>query len=477
MKKIALLLSVVLSTHCMGRGIVSVKVSRAVCLLTFLQAANDDPELSPTLRAYIRDHIPTADSAKFAGIVHDFASLPLDFSYVIPGYPDSRLWPRRTLNLISIAAVQATDTRDLMQRIIGILPNEDWLKLGQVMDAAAPFYDKMIGKPFDAATNKQLAALSQFTPKADDIFAHLKVFYGSTWTSDIPFTISMYPIPGTKGSSASPHSNSIMLGMLTEDKDPQMNLCIAIHEMCHMLYLEQSLALQKKIDGWFAGNSSVYSKYAYSYFDEALATASANGWAYKEMSGKMDKRHWYADDYIDGYGHAIYPMVTRYIAIGREIDKAFVDSAIELFGQRFPKAMYQYQNLFNNVSIYTDATDHAQCISIVNAVEQHFTMHNTGSTYPIADEQTLSRMDNAAGSQLFIVHTAHEENFKVLRTKFPQLKDISSGSEGITSFIDDRKRAIIIVNVKNLSRLEKAVNALAASKEINPDKMFTAAGW
>src|ERR1035438_7548237 len=51
---------------------------------------------------------------------------PLNYSYIVPDYPESRKWPRTTFNLISMAAVHTDDINTFMQRIIGILPNEQW---------------------------------------------------------------------------------------------------------------------------------------------------------------------------------------------------------------------------------------------------------------------------------------------------------------------------------------------------------------
>jgi len=443
-------------------------------MLTFLQAASDDPEISTTLRSYIHHHLSPPDSIKLSGIVAEFLTIPLDYHYTIAGYPERRLWPRSTFNLISIAAVQAKDTRDFMQRIIGILPNEYWLKLLHVMTEAEPYYDKMIGAPYGPDAKKQIEELAKYSAKTQDIFNKLKSFYGSTWSSDIPFTISMYTIPGDKGSTtASPHNNSIVLGVMAGEKNLKMSLCIAIHEMCHMLYLEQSLQVQKQLDDYFSQNNSIYSKYAYGYFDEALATACGNGWSYKTLSGSMNVQSWYAHEYIDGYGHAIYPMVARYINEGKQLDKIFVDSSVTLFEQHFPKAIYDYRNLLNNVMIYTDAKDHEQFMSIISSVQQYFTMHTSNSTYPIADEQSMQRIDNIAGSQLFIVHTNHNENFSILKNKFPQLKSVSLQKEGVISFFDDRKRPVIIINVNSITTLDKALAVMAAAKEIDPDKIFT----
>ncbi len=473
MKKVLFIL-LLAAVRLPAQGIIDFKISKPVCLLTFLLAANHDANISPTYSAYIYSHLPKQDSASFSGIVKAFSSISLSYGYTIPGYPENRIWPRTTFNLISIAAVQASDLNDFLQRIMGILPNEDWLKLRNVLQNAAPYYDKMIGDPCASAAKMQLSALQKLGGKADSIFIKLRAFYGSVWSADIPFTVSMYPLPGEgTNTTASPHSNNVVLAEMATEKDPPKSLSIAIHEMCHMLYLEQSLAMQVKIDGYFSQNTSRYSMYAYGYFDEALATACGNGWAYKALSGKMEVRSWYANEYINGYAHAIYPMVERYINEGRVPDKYFVDSAVSLFGKGFPGAIYNYGNLLNSVAVYTDAKDHEQMNSVVSTINRYFTMRTFGVTYPIADPQSVSMIDESPGTQFFVIHSNRDENYKLLKSKFPQLKNLSVKDEGVINFFDDKKRPVIIVNVGDLDKLDTALSMMANAKEMNPDKIYT----
>jgi hypothetical protein len=322
-------------------------------------------------------------------------------------------------------------------------------------------------------TQKQLVELKKFSARAEDIFNKLKIFYRSEWSDDMPFTISIYPAPGNKdNTTATPHSNSIVLAVMTGEKNNAMSVSKAIHEMCHVLYEEQSLAAQQKLDTAFSQNSSVYAKYACSYFDEALATACGNGWAYKILSGKTSAGSWYANDYIDGYAHAIYPMVEASIEKGKELDKAFADSAIFLFGKKFPGAIYNYGNLLNTVAIYTDARDHEQFLSIIATVKKHFQIHRFYGAYPISDPQSMNLVNQSGETQLFIVHANHTENYGTLKKQFPQLKNSSIGKEGVISFLDNKKRPVIIVNIKDVSSLDKALSMMVKVREMNPDKMF-----
>ena len=463
---------------CSGKDLISVKVSKPLCVLTFLQTAGEqNRHMSSTLRAYIYDHLPAEDTDRFAKLVARFRSIDMEYTFVVPGFPDSRVRSKSILSFVTIAAVQSGDIDDFMQRIIGLLPNEQWLELKSIMEAAAPYFDKMLGVPYGKELDSQAAALQQYSNAASKLFDKLRLFYGSSWTQDIPFTVGVYGIPGKKGNTtASPYSNSLVVGVLTEEDDHEMRMGVAIHEMCHVLYAEQPVALQQQLERWFNNDPSPSSAFAYSYLNEGLATACGNGWAYEILAGHADTTEWYSNVYIDGYAHALYPMVKRYLQNNRQIDSEFVKNAIQLFGSKFPNAHRTYDNLLNDVSIYTDAKDPQQFNSITSSIAKYFRVSNSNGTYPITDPQTLSQLGDAKGTQLFIVYTSHEANFRALKAKFPELKDKSSTRQGVISFFDHSKRAVIIINAMNKDQIERCLAALSKAKEIDPKQAFLPVG-
>ena len=462
------------STISHSKDLITFRISEPLCVLTFLQTAgHNSRHNSVTLREYIYTHLAKEDSMQLVRRVDDFEAINLEYTYNISGYPDQRVKAKNTLDLINMAAVQARDVDDFMQRIIGLLPNEQWMQLQKVMNDAAVVYNKMLGTPYAQEMKAQLAALQQYGTKTDDIFNKLKHFYGSTWSKDIPFTVGIYGIPGKSGNTtATPHSNSLVLGVLTAEKDHDMRACVAIHEICHVLFGEQPMATQLQMDRWFRGSNSMSSAYAYSYFDEALATAGGNAWAYELLSGHMDTTEWYNDAYIDGYAHVIYPLLKNYIESGKVIDSAFVVKAIQAFERKFPNAYKSYASIMNTVNIYTDATDQQQFRSINMVINKYFRISNSSGSYPINDPQALQQVSDASGTQFFIVHREHEANYKALREKFPQLKNIAADQEGVMSFFDDKKRPVIIINVKDISRLDKGLIRMAKAKEIKESDLF-----
>lgn len=467
-KLAALIFFILLVQFAVAAPVVNFKVSKTVCLLTFLDAASAAPRSSATLRMYIAGHVQDFDSADFNKLLQKYNSLDLDRSYTLTQYPSQRQKPRSSADLITIAAVQADDTRDFLRRIAGILPNEQWLVLKEVLEGVEYYYDEVIFKEHKAALEKQLTELKLYNDKTKTAFYKLKSFYGSTWPDNLPFTVAIYPIPGNTGNTtATPHNNSLVMAVLTEEKDHDGRIGVAMHEICHVLYEEQPLDFQWKLDSAFLVSQSVSKQYAYNYIDEALATACGNGWMYEFITGNTDKGAWYNDEYIDGFAHAIYPLVKTYIDNDKRIDRRFITSAIELFEKKFPDAAYEYDNLFNKMSVYTDASDNEQYRSIMNTVNRHFRVTSSHASYPITDPQSLSLAGNSGGTQLFIVHTNKHENLVALKKMFPELDNLKEEEESVISFMDRMNRPVVVVNVNDASRIDAAFRKMVETKKIS----------
>jgi hypothetical protein len=452
---------------------VKLTISKPFGIINFIRAGSKDAHISKTLVAYVKDNISPADSAKFYEAVRGFASIGLDNSYTFDEYPISRQKPKTMAGIINNAAIQSGTIDEFLGRIVGILPNEQWMRLKKSLLAAEPFYDEMMRR-MQAPMSAQLQALEKYTRQTDKVFYTLKTFYGSTWSDEMPFTVSLFAIPGRKGNTtAAPYSNSLALGVLTEEVAHEMRMGVAIHEIGHVLYEEQPLKLQWKIDSAFNQSKSKYARYAYGYFDEALATACGNGWAAAQLSGNIDTGSWYDDDYINKYAKSIYPLVKKYIEGGKSIDCSFVTKCIRRFEQTFPDAIYEYANLLNSVNLYTDAETHTEFNEIFNSLSRHVRITSSNSSYPIADANSLEQMDKSPGTQLFIIHTHHKENWALLKEKFPQIKELNANDEGIASFFDNSGRPIVLVNVKGTQRVEQGILLLEKNGRMNPRQLFS----
>ena len=157
--------------------------------------------------------------------------------------------------------------------------------------------------------------------------------------------------------------------------------------MCHILYDGQSADNQHNIERWMNKSSSKYKSLAYQYFDEGMATAIGNGWAYEVLNNKIDKTDWYNDDIINGYGHALFPLVKSYLRTGKTMDSTFVNEAIELFASTFPNSINDYNVMLNDVFISGSFPDSLNS-PIMKIVADNFRISSRALSTPFMDEET-----------------------------------------------------------------------------------------
>lgn len=457
-----------------GQNIIQFKVSKPYCIFNFLETASNSSRSSSTLKRYIVNN--TKGDSVFANMLSTFQNIQLAYDYKREEYPESRRQYRSTFDLIDIALVNSNTLDEFKNRIIGILPNSELQKLMTVLKSAEPYYDKLIWSTNEVKINNQLKALDVYAPKASAIFNTLNHFYNSSWTSDIPFIVSLYPIPGAKGNStATPHANSLCVGVLADEKDHIGRVGVVLHEMCHVLYDEQPNEFQHKLEKYFADNHSLYTQYAYNFFDEGLATALGNGWAYKTLNGTADTSSWYNNEYINGFAHALYPLVESYIDENKQMDSYFIDKAVDLFAEKFPGSITDYGILLNRVTIYNDAENSGERNALSNMIGEYFQLSNTSFMTPILDKDALASIKNNNQTQLIVVDRNQAQNIKELKKIFPQISKYLPAkvdSSYNLSFLDKSKRPVIILISKNKEGIREELKKMKELKHFDVQTML-----
>ncbi len=447
------------------------KISKPYCVFNFLQAAVNNTRTSQTLQQFIVDK--TSGDKEFVKLKNDFLQIRLDYQFKRDQIPENRRHTRTTHDLFEIALVQSNSINEFRDKVIGILPNSDLQELIRLMYAAEVYYDRLIWNDYELKLDKQRIALEKYTAQCSGLFTKINRFYNSCWLNEMPFTVAIYPIPGATGSStATPHANSLCIGVLTDETDHVGRIGVVLHEMCHVLYDEQPAGVEHQIDQWFAENQSLYKSFAYNFFDEGLATALGNGWAYKSLSGELDPNPWYDNEYINGFGKALYPIVEEYIAANKQIDKAFVDKAIDLFASTFPNSVTDYGILMNRVAIYNDAEGGIEIDGIMNTVGTYFQMTSSWFSSPILDPIALERIKTSDQTQLIINDRNNETNFKELKKIFPELSKVKLAPNTVYAFFDKKKRPIILLNVSDQLQLDLLLKKMQAKKYFDQTKII-----
>ena len=192
-----------------GQNNIQFKVSKPYCIFNFLETAIHSRGTSGTYRNYIAEN--TKDDTVFRRICTDFKNIRLDYTYKREEFPESRRQFRSTYDLIDIALANSSSLEEFRDRSIGILPDCDQQALLAVLKLAGNYYDKLIWTGNEQKLDEQKKALDEYSPQASAIFNTLKHFYNASWTNDIPFIVSLYPIPGRKGNTTdTPHANSLL---------------------------------------------------------------------------------------------------------------------------------------------------------------------------------------------------------------------------------------------------------------------------
>ena len=447
------------------------RVSKPYCIFNFLETASYNHTTSRTFQQFIDDK--TAGDKEFAQLINDFSSIMLDYQFRREEFPANRRQTRTTYDFIDIALVNASSITEFRDRIIGILPNSELQKLIAVMQTAEGYYDRLIWKEYEQKINEQRKALEQYAGQCSESFTKINHFYHSYWMKDMPFIVAIYPIPGNSGSStATPHANSLCIGVMTDETDHVGRIGVVLHEMCHVLYDEQSSEFQHKLEGYFTENPSLYSKFAYNFLDEGLATALGNGWAYKSITGELDPNPWYDNEYINGFGKALYPMVEEYLAADKEIDRDFVNRAIELFGTTFPNSITDYGILLNRVSIYCDAETMVEIDGLSKQLALYFQITNRNLSSPILDPTAIGYLKDNEQTQLVIMDRNFEATIKELKKLFPELSKIKMQPDKIYSFFDAKKRPVIILYVTDKGKLPALLKEMKEKKYFDRTKII-----
>lgn len=454
--------------------IVRFKISKPYNVLNFIETAVGTHGTSITLKQYIETNIPKEDIA-FKNLLTDFTGINLHRAYKREEFPASRRQYKSIYDLIVIAAVQSSNLTEFKRRTVGILSNNEHQKLFKILESAEIYYDRIIWKKYQRSTEKQVNALSTFSKQASEIFIKLRVFYNSSWTNDVPFDVAIYPIPGKRGvTSATPHATSLCVGVLTDEEDHAGRMGVVMHEICHVLYDEQLSSFQHHLDSAFSNSASAYSKLAYGFFDEALATALGNGWSYQYINDKLDTSQWYNNKYIDGFAHALYPLVIQYLTQDKIMDKKFIDGSILAFNAAFPQSVNDYSILLNNAIIYFDLEPQKRQ-QLNNWLTKYFQSSRYNISSPVLHEFSIDAMKKGKETQLIVIDRNNASTITKLTEVIPELSDYTKKKPAgnyVLSFFDSNKRPVIILDVNTFDLLETALVKMYNKKYIDEKNPF-----
>jgi hypothetical protein len=402
---------------------VSVEVSRVYCLVRFVQTvAGDQSTYRGSRRAFEQSRFNTPAAQRQ---LRRYRQTDRDPSYPREEYPEGRIGSQVSLLPAYLAAAaDAADLPDLQRRTAGLLPNEVLVRLDSTYRFFAPAFDTLAWQPHAAELMRLREAYSKYLADNNLMkkFGRLRAFYGSVWPDALPYRILLSPeLDKRTDFTNQGHAlgNLVVLDCHPTSRDFAGGSAVVFHEMSHTLSMQQRLALQQQVEKWYLGSAAPVRRFAYNLMEEALATV-AGEWLYAQQAGQPEAGEWYHDDYINRYAHALYPLMTSYVAHGQEIDSAFVAQAVALFDTTFPQAATEYTNLFRNTLYWTDSDDRQ---AIENAFREQFrSTYTYGATPIIAQAKGLEKARGGEFLPVIVVTRQHAATLRYLRQQLPALR-------------------------------------------------------
>lgn len=422
-----------------------IKFSEPLAIFVYLEQISDKHPDNPFKKQF-ESSIYNRD--KYKSMLLQFDTLRINYTYEFEGFPYGSKIPGMTEAQLKKNLVSSVNLKEFKRRSVGLIPNSDLLALSTILYEFQLVYRELVYQPNKVKFEKQLSEIIEFT-KTKNLgasFDKCLTFYRSYWDDSFPFEVAFYPFPNSQGFSAEAFCNDAVSALPAGIKDYTTLLGVMMHEICHILYDEQSAVIKKNIAKWFAANPSKSSAYAYLLLNEALATSLGNGYVYEALSGKKDGGDWYDRKYIDQMAKKIYPMVADYIAQKKGMDEGFVNIYIKFYEDNFTDWLNEMDNLMCYRYIITDkAAD-------FNLFPKLYPYCSLSQYEDQVSELSIEKLKNTPITKVIIVSKENEAKLAMIKKKFPELSawKYKAKTDFIyTMFLKDKTQLILINTVKN----------------------------
>ena len=380
-----------------------------------------------------------------------FDSLNLNYSFDFNDYPAGQKVGIDVGNLLRRNLILSDSIQDFKLRSIGLVPNEALIKLTDLLKIFTPVYAAVIYKPSKQKFEEQLQGISDLikTSNINYYFTEALQFYNSSWDVSVPFVFCFYPLPNSKGFTATAVSNVAISAVADSLDNYKTLLSVMLHEVSHILYDERSLALWNQLDEWFTSNPSKVSRYAYNLFNEAMATAVANGFLAAQLNGKEDTtRRWYGFKYISIMAKAAYPVVKDYIVNHKPMDKEFINRYINIFEERFSNWLSEPEFLLMSRTVFSENDADFALFNRLYPYSPNY------QYYKEISEPLLKKLKSDHGTKIIIVSKANKGKFELIKNKFEELKgwQYDEKKDFVHAvFLKDKTWLIIMNNIKGMT--------------------------
>jgi len=380
-------------------------------------------------------------------LIAQFDSLYIGYNYDFTDYPAGQKMGIDVSYFLRRNLILCDSMQDFKLRSMGLIPNERLIKLVNLLKQFTPIYEAVIYEPFRTRFEEQLRSVSDFI-KSSNInyyFTEVLQFYNSSWDVSVPFVFCFYPLPNSRGFTATAVSNVAISAIADSLDNYKALLSVMLHEVCHVLYDERSLSSWNQMEEWFDTNPSIVNRYANSLFNEAMATALGNGYLAAQLNGKEDTTgRWYGVKYINLMAKTAYPLVKEYVEARKPMDRNFVNRYIQLYEEHYSDWLYDPQYLMRGRLLISDnAAD-------IDTMRSLYEPAPGNENEKEVSEAILKKLAVNHGTKVIVVNSNNKEKLQLIKNSLNELKTWhykATKDFVYYKFLDDKTWLILFNNI------------------------------
>jgi hypothetical protein len=452
----AIFLSVLVSVKAFSQDVkFETKFSEPFAVYQFLNSLSTKSPDNVYKRSFNRSNFATQP---YKDLIAQFDSLNIDYSYDFTEYPAGQKVGIDVPDLLRRNLILCDSIQDFKIRSMGLVPNEKLIRLIELLKQFTPVYKTVIYEPCRSKFEEQLHGVSDLirSSNMNYYFTEALQFYNSSWDVSIPFVFCFYPLPNSRGFTATAVSNVAISAVADSLDNYKALLSVMLHEVSHVLYDERSLSLWNQMEEWFGSNPSKVSRYANSLFNEAMATAVGNGYLAAQLNGKEDTtRRWYGVKYISMMAKTAYPLVKEYITTRKPMDRDFVNRYVQLYEEHFSGWLYDPQYLMRGRLLLSEkAAD-------FDIMRRLYDPAPGDENKKEISEPVLKKLAVNHGTKVIVVNSNNKEKLQWVKNAFTELNAwrYNANKDFVYSkFLEDKTWLIILNNVNGTT--EEKLKAL-----------------
>lgn len=425
-----------------------VKFSEPLAVLNFLNnLSSNAPPNNPFKQIFNSSKF---NQQKYQKLIAEFDQVNIDYDYDYPEYPRGEQIGLSTASLLKKRLIDSRTLDEFKVSAMGIIPNDNLLRLVSILNEFTPVYRELIYQPNKAQFERQLGELENLiaSTNMNSYFSIGIRFYNSSWDDSVPFNLVFYPLPNSRGYTATAFANNAESPIPTGLTDYKGLLSLMFHEMFHILYDNQPLALQTEMRRWRAANPSKSAHYAFTLLNESLATALGN-YVSAKLNGKLNEGSWYGRKYISEMAKTIYPLVKDYVDKQRPIDKEFIDDYIKLYDDNFSSWLLELENIMLGRYVLSDnAAD-------FKVLDQKFRYRPSAAYLEGISVSNIETMAKTPTTRVIFISKDNKNKLELIKQSFVELRDWKPNAKTDFTYsilLKDKAYLIVINSVRKTTK-------------------------